>query len=369
MKKLSAFLFAITTVLLAACTEKPVEPLRIGFVGGLSGPNSDNGQSGLNGLTLAVEQFNRAGGVNGRLVEILAKDDAQSKETATTSVNQLVAAKVEAVVGPFTSAMAAVTVPITGQAGIFQVSPTITAMEFSGKDDNLFRINRTTRDNAGDYAKVMHGRGQKHIAVAYDLRNRAFTQSWLDEFRSATKELGASLAAEVSYESSKDANFEAVVAKMLQGKPDSLLFISGALDVARLAQAARKLAPQLPIAASEWAATEQLIDLGGEVVEGLLIVQNYDRDDTSPRFKEFSDAYFKRFQRNPGYSSVSTYDAATVVLTALKNRKPGETVKAAALRSGPYQGLQQDIVFDANGDTARKVYFTEIREGRYRRID
>ena len=70
--------------------------------------------------------------------------------------------------------MAAAIVPITGEAGIFQVSPTITAMDFHGKDDNLFRINRTTRDNAGDYAKVIHGRGQRHVAVAYDLRNRAF---------------------------------------------------------------------------------------------------------------------------------------------------------------------------------------------------
>ena len=112
-----------------------------------------------------------------------------------------------------------------------------------------------------------------------------------------------------------------------------------------------------------------MIDLGGEVVEGLLIVQNYDRDDASPRFKEFTDAYFKSFQRKPGYSSVATDDAATVVLTALKNRKPGEPVKTAVARSGPYQGLQQEIVFDSNGDTRRKVSFTEIREGRYRRID
>ena len=241
MKKVSAFLIAIAAVL-AACSEKPVEPIRIGFIGGLSGPNSDNGQSGLNGLTLAVEQFNRAGGANGRLVEIMAKDDAQSKETAQASANQLVTAKVEAVVGPFTSGMAAVIVPITGQAGIFQISPTITAMEFLGKDDNLYRINRTTRDNAGDYAKVMHSRGQKRIAVAYDLRNRSFTQSWLDEFRTAAEGLSASVAAEVSYESSKHAHSEGVVTKTLQSKPDGLFFFSGALDVARLEQAARQLA-------------------------------------------------------------------------------------------------------------------------------
>jgi branched-chain amino acid transport system substrate-binding protein len=65
--------------------------------------------------------------------------------------------------------------------------------------------------------------------------------------------------------------------------------------------------PKLPIGASEWAATEQLVELGGQVVEGLLIVQNYDRDDRTPRFQEFSEAYFKRYQKYPGYSSVSAY--------------------------------------------------------------
>jgi branched-chain amino acid transport system substrate-binding protein len=241
-------------------------------------------------------------------------------------------------------------------------------MDFYGKDDNLFRINRTTRDNARDYAQVMVGMGQKRVAVAYDTRNKNFTESWLTEFRTAANALGAELAAEVPYASGTDTDFDAVVRNMLVVKPDSLFFISGALDVARFAQQSRKLAPTLPIGAAEWASTEQLIELGGPVVEGLLIVQNYDRDDTSERFKAFSEAYFKRFQRNPGYSAVSAYDAATVVLQALKNRQKGETVKAAALRSGPYPGLQQEMVFDANGDTQRKVVFTEIRNGRYQKI-
>jgi len=80
-----------------------------------------------------------------------------------------------------------------------------------------------------------------------------------------------------------------------------------------------------------------------------LIVQNYNHNDESPRFKDFSESYFKRFQRNPGYRSVSAYDAATVVLTALKKREKGESMKSAVLKAGPYEGLQQQIVFDANG--------------------
>lgn len=363
---LCATLAGLPALSLLACS--PPKPYQIGFIGGLSDRNSDNGQSGLNGVILAVEEFNRAGGAGGRMVELIHRDDAQNAETAAKSARELVEARVEAVIGPFTSGMAKVIVPITGAAGIFQVSPTITSMDFYGQDDNLFRINRTTRDNARDYARVMRERGQKSVAVAYDTRNRNFTESWLKEFRAAVTEAGDKLAAEVPYESAADTDFAAVIGRMLQGRPDGLLFISGALDVARLAQQARRQAPTLPIAAAEWAATEQLIELGGQVVEGLLIVQNYDRDDSSPRFREFSEAYFKRFQRKPGYSSVSAYDAATVVLTALKNRKADETLKQAALRSGPYPGLQQTITFDANGDTPRKVFFTEIRDGRYMRV-
>ena len=300
MKKLLPFFGLVLALGLGACSPQPVEPIRIGFIGGLTSANSDNGQAGLNALTLAVEQFNRAGGVNGRLVELVSRDDAQNAETAARAARDLVEAKVEAVIGPFTSSMAAAIVPITGEAGIFQVSPTITAMDFHGKDDNLFRINRTTRDYAEDYASVLMSQGLRRTAVAYDTRNLNFTASWLKEFRAAEQAAGQSLAAEIAYESGDSTDFGQVISQMLASKPDNLVFISGALDVARLAQQARKQAPKLPIAAAEWAATEQLVELGGEVVEGLLIVQNYDRDDQSERYRDFADAFYKRFQRQPG---------------------------------------------------------------------
>lgn len=348
---------------LGGCTEK--EPVRIGFIGGLSQTNADNGESGLQALMLAVEQFNRAGGIDGRPVELIARDDAQHAATAAQSARELVEARVEAVIGPFTSAMAVATVPVTARAGIFQISPTVTSMTFHGKDDNFFRINRTTRDNARDYAAFMMARGQRRFSVAYDTRNRNFTESWLKEFREAATRAGAVLVAEVPFESGADRDFAPLMQQMLKEDPDSLLFLASALDVARLTRQARRDAPHLPVAAAEWAATERLIEFGGQVAEGLLIVQNYDQEDGSVRYTEFRDAYFKRFRRLPDYSSVSTYDAATVVLTALRKRRPGETMKAAVLRNNPYLGLQQTIEFDANGDTLRKVYFTEIREGRY----
>jgi len=277
-------------LLMVGC-DRTLAPVRIGFIGGLSGRNSDNGQAGYNGVLLAVEQLNRDGGFDGQLVELIFRDDAQGKETAVQSANELVAEKVSAVIGPFTSSMAAVVVPVFSKAGILTISPTITSMDFYGHDDDLIRINRTTRDNARDYGQVLFDRGQKRIAVALDIGNRVFTQSWLKEFRASMNELGGKVVAEVEYESHSGTDFGPVVQSMLDKQPDGLLFISGALDVARLAQNARRLAPQLPISASEWAGTEQLLDLGGTVVEGLFIVQNYNPADMGRRYVAFREAY------------------------------------------------------------------------------
>ena len=248
-------------------------------------------------------------------------------------------------------------------------SPTITSMDFYGNDDYLFRINRTTRDNAHDYARRLFAQGQRRVAVAYDLRNRSFTESWFREFEAAFSGLGGKTVAAVTFESRPDADFGEVMRAMLAAEPDGLMFLAAAIDLTRLCQHAKLQAPQLPIAAAEWAASEKLIELGGKALEGLVIVQAFDRDERSARYQAFRSAYFKRFQREPGYSSVLAYDAATVLFDAMQRRTEDETLKQALVRHAPFQGLQQQIAFDANGDTPRTVYFTQIRDGRYVLLD
>lgn len=348
---------------LSACGEKA--PLRVGFIGGLSDRNSDIGEAGRNGVLLAAEQVNATGGINGRRIELSIRDDAQNRDVGAKAASELVAEKVEAIVGPFTSGVAAGVVPVIDKGEVLTISPTVSSLDFYGKDDHFLRINRTTRDNASDYAAVMWARGQKAAAIAYDVRNRSFSESWLKEYRQAFTARGGRIVAEVPFESTADTAFAEVVAKMARGSPDSLVLIASAIDVARLAQQARRQLPKLPIVASEWAASEHLIELGGKAVEGVLIVQSWDRNDTSPRYQAFREAFVRRFQREPGYSSVAAYDAATVVFAAMRQRKSPESLKAAVLKYGPYEGLQQQIVFDRNGDASRKVFFAEIRDGKF----
>ncbi|MEY2631508.1 MAG: hypothetical protein RIR00_162 [Pseudomonadota bacterium] len=356
---------AVLVLGLALCGCGPQQPLKVGFIGGLSSRSTDIGEAGRNGVVLALEQLNRNGGIGGRQVELVVRDDAQDAAVAERGARELAEAGVAAVIGPFTSGMAAAIVPVLAERQVLVISPTVTAMAFHGQDDNLVRINRTTRDNAEDYAALLYRRGLRRLAVAYDLRNRSFSESWLQEFRRAFSNQGGALSGEVAYTSGPDTDFAQVVQGLRQARPDGLFFIASAIDVARLAQQARRQAPELPIAASEWAASEQLLELGGKVIDGLLVAQSYNREDSSPTYQAFRDAYFKRFQRQPGYSAVAAYDAATVLFSALKAQQPEESTKAALLRIGRFPGLQQQISFDRNGDTPRRVFFTEVRNGHF----
>lgn len=347
---------------LSACS--PPEPIKIGLLAGLSDRGSDFGESVRNGVILAIEQQNLAGGINGRKIELLVRDDGQDKAVATKAAAELIALQPDIIIGPVTSSMATVVIPMMDQAGQVIISPTVASTNFYGKDDNFFRVNCTTRDAAIQHAKVLYERGSRHVGLAFDASNLPFTDTWVKAFSAEFKQLGGSTSGTAGFESAASTSFSDVISRLLGTKPDALVFVASTLDTARLAQQARRLAPGLPLSSSEWAASaEALSEMGGSAVEGMLITHAYNRNDDRPAYQEFRSAFKNRFQREFGSFSLLAYDTANVVFAAMKQRGNGENMKVALLKYGPYQGVQQEIRFDANGDATRQVYFTEIHNG------
>lgn len=360
-----ALLLGAALLGLSACER--TKPIRIGFVAGLTGKTADLGEASRNGALLAVEEVNQKGGINGRMIELIIKDDAFDGATAEKVAQELIEAKVDLMVGPVNSAMAKAMLPVANQNTTPMISPTITGMEFVGIDDYLLRLNITTRDNATFYAQHhFHKKNRKSIAVIYDLQNRAFSESWLSEFRTAFTQVGGKIAAEVPLDISKRQPYLHAAVAALAAKPDAILMINPPVDTARLAQQLKQLSPAIALITSEWGGSEQLIEMGGRAVEGLSVVQAYDRDDPSERYLAFKQAYIARFKLQPSYPSVATYDTVSVAIQALSKRKADQDIKTALLNNGPYQILQQTIQFDKNGDTQRKVYFKTVRDGQFR---
>ncbi|MFT3913096.1 MAG: ABC transporter substrate-binding protein [Anaeromyxobacteraceae bacterium] len=353
-------------LLLAACA-KP-EPVRLGLVSGLSGRHSDLGLSSRNGAVLATEELNAAGGVRGRPLELVVRDDRNDPEVARRAVEELVQTGVVAIVGHATSAMAEATLPILDRSGVLMVSPTVSATSFRGRDDGFVMLYPSNDLSAR--ALVTHltrAGGARRVSAILDLSNAAFTRTWLEAFREATEARGGRVVGEVPFTSGEAPAWGALVDAALAPKPDALLVLANAFDTAALAQQLRKRGSNVALLGSDWGFTSDALAHGGSAMEGALFTLKIDVTSDAPGIRGFRDAYRARFGRPPDFAAVLAAEAVQLLAAGLTEGADRRTLKAAVV-GRTHHGLVGDVVIDASGDARREVYVMTVRDGRIERV-
>jgi branched-chain amino acid transport system substrate-binding protein len=342
-------------------------PIRIGFIAGTSGRVADLGISGLDAVQLAVRQCNHRGGIHGRKVQLVTMDDQQNPDLARQAVQELIKDEVHAIVGPMTSGMAKVVTPILNDARMLTVSPTATTQQLSGQDDFFFRVTSTTREFASLNAEYQIKTGDMgRIVAVYDLGNRSYCEDWLANFKLPFVAGGGEILATFTFTSGHGKTFTEIVSHMLASGPDGILVIANSMDSAMMCQQIRKVDTQIPITLSDWGATERLLELGGKAVEGVTVVQTFDRGSTHPSYQSFRTAYLEQYKREPGFPGVYAWDAIQVILVALKAQKKGQSLKETILSIERYNGLQGPFSFDPYGDVKRsRSSFSVVKNGSF----
>lgn len=361
MKKFSRalliFCFCLTlgTLFLStflAC--KNEAPIRIGFLAGTSGRMADLGISGRDAAQLAVDECNRQGGIAGRQVQLLARDDQQAPDLAREAVEGLIDEGVAALIGPMTSAMALAITPLLNEARLVCVAPTVSTQQLSGHDDYFFRVVATADEHATRSARF-HAKpgGMKRIVAAYDLSNRSYCENWLNSFTRVFTAQGGEVLTGICFDTTRNRSFMDVARELLSHAPDGVLIIANSMDAALICQQIRKIDTHIPITLSDWGATERLLELGGRAVEGVTVVQPFDRSSKAPPYQAFRKAYLERYKHEPGFPGVFTHDATQVVLAALGAQKKDQSLKETILLLREFKGLQGAFSFDDFGDVKR----------------
>lgn len=355
----------VIVIAFLACSRP--EPIRIGFVGGTSGRVADLGISGRDAVQLVVEQCNRDGGIHGRPIELIIRDDRQDPEAARQAVRELIDDGVVAIVGPMTSDMAIAVTPLLNEARVPNVSPTVTTQQLSGIDDFFFRVSSTTREYATRSASYHLNAGtMRRISAAYDLNNRSFCENWLENFTAAFTTGGGTIASTVGFKSNEGRTFLDIADELLAPAPDGVLIIANSMDSALLCQQIRKIDPVIGITLADWGATERLLELGGKAVEGVTVIQTFDRDSTAPAYTAFRKIYMERYHREPGFPGVYASDAIQVLLAALRLQKEGQSLKSAIRELRRFDGLQGVFAFDDYGDVKRSnASISIVRDGKF----
>lgn len=148
--------FILINLLLFAVLLNQRKPIKIGLIASLTGIYPDLGREIRDGALLAVEIINEKGGVKGRPIELIVKDNKFNIDTATKNIEELLKEGVVAIIGPAPSSSAVNLLPIVNQKKITLIAPTPTSTILAGRDDYLIRMRPTNRDEAkaiADYVK------------------------------------------------------------------------------------------------------------------------------------------------------------------------------------------------------------------------
>ena len=350
---------------LSGCANR--SPIRIGFAGELTGRQADLGVHGRNGAQLAVETINAAGGVAGRPIELVVRDDRGTPEGAQTADRELMGKGVVAIIGHMTSAQTVAGRSATEPAKMVLFSPAASTPELSGLDDFFFRITPTHLDQANILAQhVYHKRGLARIAVIYDTDNAAYAESYADAFAKSLESMGGQVVARISFASSRDPNLASLVTELRIANPAGLLIIASPLDTALLAQHTRLSGWNVPLFSSAWAQTEGLIQNGGQAVEGIEIMIAFDVNSQSAAYQKFKTRYQASFGHAPTFAAGEAYEVVLVLAAALgKTGGRAEGLPQALLKTHDFEGLIGKISLDAYGDVARTLFLVSIRNGEF----
>jgi branched-chain amino acid transport system substrate-binding protein len=362
-------LISVTLVAGLSGCETKKQPFKVGFVGSLTGRYSELGVAGRNAVTLAVEQINEAGGINGRRVELIVKDDKNDPEVAVQVDKELISEGVVAIIGHMTSSMSKAVVPLINEEKIVMISPTTTTDSLTGLDDYFFRT------NTPDFQRVFHlvhyifdEKGLRKLAVVYDLSNRAFSEMWYKNSKAEFESLGGLVTTPVSFSSGKDVSYPDIVKALLISNPEGILTIAGPTDTATICQELQKAGANIPVFDTGWADSLELIQHGGSAVEGIIFVVNFDEFSEHENYLEFKKQFYERFKMEPTFASVYAYDAAQLLFSALAQTEDPRDLKKAILAEPVFHALQGDISMDQYGDPRRGAFLYTVKNGEFKNL-
>ena len=180
----------VSTTLVADSVAPVVDDavLRIGMLVPLSGPGAELGGSLRDGIRLAVQTANQAGGVLGAPIEVtLVADEGPDVATARRATDKLVRAGVDVVIGPASSVVAPIVLPLLHGAGVAACSPTASSIALDDFPDNRLFVRTIPSDSlqATAIAQAIDLTGERAASVVYldDDYGRPFAQQLADDLR------------------------------------------------------------------------------------------------------------------------------------------------------------------------------------------
>jgi len=339
------------------------DSVKIGFNVPLTGFAAADGKSALNGAKLAVKQANQAGGINGKMIELVVYDDQASPKQAVPISNKLIEKDkvVAAISGSYSGATRAA-------AGVFQSAeiPYISAYavhpEITKAGNYVFRTSFMGEVQGRAGAKLIGATLQRKRVVLITLKND-FGKSLAAGFKEAADQFNLQIVNEYEY-SIKDRQFGPIVAKVKADAPEAIYATGYFFTAGPLVSQLRAAGITVPVIGQEGYDSEQFIKIAGKASEGTIITTSLDRDSNSSETRSFISEFEAMAGHKVDMVAASGHTAMKVLVAAMK--KAG-TTSPSAIRNAIAQtnlvASTGSISFNDLGEVQKNVQVQVVRDG------
>ena len=339
------------------------DSVKIGFNVPLTGFAAADGKSALNGAKLAVKQANQAGGINGKMIELVVYDDQASPKQAVPISNKLIEKDkvVAAISGSYSGATRAA-------AGVFQSAeiPYISAYavhpEITKAGNYVFRTSFMGEVQGRAGAKLIGATLQRKRVVLITLKND-FGKSLAAGFKEAAGQFNLQIVNEYEY-SIKDRQFGPIVAKVKADAPEAIYATGYFFTAGPLVSQLRAAGITVPVIGQEGYDSEQFIKIAGKASEGTIITTSLDRDSNSSETRSFISEFEAMAGHKVDMVAASGHTAMKVLVAAMK--KAGTTSPSAIRKAIAQTNLVAStgsISFNDLGEVQKNVQVQVVRDG------
>ena len=353
--------------LLSACQQQNGggDKVRVGVFMSTTGSTANFGISSVNGIKMAADEINKAGGINGKQVELLVQDDRSDASEAATIVTKFVTQdQVNAVIGEVASSRSIAAAPIAQNAKIPMLTPSSTNPEVTKKGDFIFRSCFIDPYQGAAIAQfAAKTLGAKTAAIMVDRKNDYSTG--LEKVITETfTRLGGKMVATQSYQEG-DQDFNAQLTSLKGANPE-VIFVPGYYnDVGLIAKQARDKGITVPLIGGDGWDSEQLYKIGGTALNGSFFTNHYSPFDTAPNVVKFVNDYKSRYNSTPDALAATAYDAANIMFDAIKRSKSlsGTDIRDALAATNAFPGVTGTVTFNKQRDAVKPIVMIEIKDG------
>ena len=376
-KKFALTLVSLASVaLLAACGEVSTtgnsgsasgteigKTLKIGFNFEETGDVASYGTAEQKAAKLAVDEINKAGGVDGKQIEITDKDNkSELSEASTVSTHLVTQAKVNAIIGPATSGGTGAAITNAAKASVPLITPSGTQDDLTKGQDYLFRTTFIDSFQGKILSKyVTDNLKAKKVVLYYDNSSdyaKGIAKAFQEEYK------GEIVATETF--ASKDTDFQAALTKF-KGKDFDALVVPGYYtEAGKIVNQARGMGIDKPIVGGDGFNSEEFISQATPAAAtNVYYVSGYSTSgDMTAKAKKFLEAYKAKYNEEPSMFSALAYDSVYMVAEASKGAKNSVDIKENLAKLKDFEGVTGSITMDKNHNPVKSALMIGLKDGK-----